>query len=276
MYSGTTLRHGSGNVVGAHQKIDKVARRHLASLMKYGVDFPGIREILHFEGKNGPDGIKRKSPARDEPWHYIDPANSADQMLLEMIEDHRANLITALADDNIERAAFEAAWMAHAIVDGLTPAHHYPLEAKLEQLREGKGLETRTSVKEKLVLPGNTPRSRIKNNWEFWGAKGIMTTHVLFEIGIATAIAPLKLDEAKPNANERIRVENEGFTPFFLEVLAKIHGMKLYEDFHKHGWNRRLARKAKHELAPLIIKAVTLAWYDAALHAQRRKERRER
>ena len=276
MYSGTTLRHGSGNVVGAHQKIDRVARRHLAKLVDGKLPFPTTRQILHFEGKNGPDGIKRKSPARDEPWHYIDPTNGADKGLIEMIEDHRANLITALADDNPERAAFEAAWMAHAIVDGLTPAHHYPLEAKLEELREGKGLETRTTVKEKLVMPGSTNRMKIKNNWEFWGAKGIMTTHVLFEIGIATAIAPLKLDNARPNGNERIRVENEGIVPYFQEVLAQVHGMKLYEGFHKHGWTRRLARKSRHELAPLIIKTVTLAWYDDSLHAIRRRERRDR
>jgi hypothetical protein len=276
MYSGTTLRHGSGNVVGAHQKIDKVARRHLTALVAGKLTFPAARQILHFEGKNGPDGIKRKSPARDEPWHYIDPANTSDQTLVQMIEDHKSNLISALADDNFERAAFEAAWMAHAIVDGLTPAHHFPLEAKLEELREGQGLETRTSVKEKLVMPGNTRRKKIRNNWEFWGAKGIMTTHVLFEIGIATAIAPLKLDTARPNGNERIRVENEGIVPFFMEVLAQVHGMKLYEEFHRQGWTRRLARQTRHELAPLIVKTVTLAWYDASIHAMRRRERRDR
>lgn len=276
MYSGTTLRHGSGNVVGTHQKIDKVARRHLSKLLAGRIYFPSMRQILHFEGKNGPDGIKRKSPARDEPWHYVDPTNTADRTLVAMIEDHRANLITALADDNQERAAFEAAWMAHAIVDGLTPAHHYPLEAKLEELRDGQGLETRTSVKEKILMPGDTHRKKIKNNWEFWGAKGIMTTHVLFEIGIATTIAPLKFDDTAPNGNERIRVENDGIVPIFLEALAQIHGMKLYEGFHRQGWTRRLARQTRRELAPLIIKVVTLAWYEASYHAIRRRERRER
>ena len=270
------MRHGSGNVVGAHQKIDKVARRHLSKLIDDKNIFPSTRQILHFEGKNGPDGIKRKSPARDEPWHYIDPTNATDIALTDMIQDHRANLITALANDEFERASFEAAWMAHAIVDGLTPAHHFPLEAKLEELRNGQGLDTRTTVKEKLLMHGDTRRSKIRNNWEFWGAKGIMTTHVLFEIGIATLIAPMKLDTARPNGNERIRVENEGIVPFFQEVLAQVHGMRLYEDFHKYGWTRRLARRTRRELAPLIIKTVTLAWYDAALHAAQRRERRDR
>ena len=32
-------------------------------------------------------------------------------------------------------AAFEAAWLAHAVTDGFTPAHHEPLEEQLEGLR---------------------------------------------------------------------------------------------------------------------------------------------
>lgn len=63
-----------------------------------------------------------------------------------MIEDHIVNLTEALKADNYQRAAFEAAWMAHAITDGLTPAHHYPFEEKLEELR-GESIETRNSTK---------------------------------------------------------------------------------------------------------------------------------
>ncbi|HYG83740.1 MAG TPA: hypothetical protein VD907_02585 [Verrucomicrobiae bacterium] len=275
MYSGTTLRHGSGNIIGTHQKIDRVARRQFQKFIPTGITFPTTRQILRFEGKNGPDGIKRKSPAVDEPWHYFDPTDSSDRRLLVIIEDHLANLTTALSDGNHERAAFEAAWLAHAITDGLTPAHHYPLEEKLSELREGKGLETRTSVKEKLVLPGKTPRQKVRNNWEFWGAKGVMTTHLLFETGVATTVAPLRLEHAMTNANERIRVENEGFLPIFQEIALQIYGLKMYQTFHRHGWSRELARQTRIELAPLIIKAVVLAWYEAALRAAKRKERRK-
>ena len=269
------MRHGSGNIIGTHQKIDRVARRQFQKFIPTGITFPTTRQILRFEGKNGPDGIKRKSPAVDEPWHYFDPTDSSDRRLLVIIEDHLANLTTALSDGNHERAAFEAAWLAHAITDGLTPAHHYPLEEKLSELREGKGLETRTSVKEKLVLPGKTPRQKVRNNWEFWGAKGVMTTHLLFETGVATTVAPLRLEHAMTNANERIRVENEGFLPIFQEIALQIYGLKMYQTFHRHGWSRELARQTRIELAPLIIKAVVLAWYEAALRAAKRKERRK-
>lgn len=275
MYAGITLRNSSGNVAGAHQKIDKVARRHLTQRLPEGVEFPTIRHILHFEGKNGPDGIKSKSPGKDEPWHYIDPTDHGDVQLIELIEQHLNNLVAALADNNTERASFEAAWMAHAIVDGLTPAHHYPLEAKLEELR-GAGLETRTTVKEKLVIPGTTKRQLVRNNWEFWGAKGVMTTHILFELGIAAAIAPLRFDNAAPNGNDYIRVEREGFIPLYREAIAQVYGMHLYDEFHRRGWTRGIARQVKGELIPLIMRVVCLAWYDAASRAAKRKDRRDR
>src|SRR5689334_8534610 len=133
MYSGTTLRNSSGRLIGAHQKLDRVARRALASL-NVGDDFPAVKEILHFEGKNGPDGIKSKSPARDEPWHYYNPDDPKDTRLIEIIQTHSNNLTAALKADAREKAAFEAAWLAHALVDGLTPAHHFPLDKHLEEL----------------------------------------------------------------------------------------------------------------------------------------------
>lgn len=157
MYSGTTFRTKSGRLMGVHQRIDKVARRHIAPFVSRKIGFPTAKQILHFEGLNGPDGIKRKSPAKDEPWHYINPADPTDTALLDMIDEHINNLAKALQTKNIQRAAFEAAWMAHAITDGLTPAHHYPLEEKLEELRDGRGIETRTTAKEKILLPGKNP-----------------------------------------------------------------------------------------------------------------------
>lgn len=272
MYSGTTLRTSSGNVMGAHQRIDRIAKRHLNRVMPRRAYFPTIRQILKFEGRDGPDGIKRKSPARDEPWHYIDPTDPSDTNLLDLIDDHMVNLERALLKRDQARAAFEAAWLAHAIVDGLTPAHHYPLEAKLEELRGGEGLETRNTLKNKILLPGTTKRMLIKNNWEFWGAKGVMTTHGFFEWGFATTLASLKLDSARPTKNELIRVKQEGIRPIFLEHMRHIHALKMYETFQKKGWTRPLVRMTRLELAPTIVKVVTLAWYAASLSAEKRRK----
>lgn len=257
--------------MGVHQRIDRIARRELTPLLARRQYFPSEHEILHFEGLNGPDGVKRKSPGQDEPWHYIDPTDSNDTGLREMITDHIRNLTVALVDDNRQRAAFESAWLAHAITDGLTPAHHYPLEEKLEELRNGEGLETRNTTRKKLLLPGINRRHQVRNNWEFWGAKGVMTTHFTFELGIATTLATGRVPNTAPSGNDLIRVKNDGFMPLFDEALQRVASLKMYEEFYKVGWTRSMARQTKSELMPEIIQMVTLAWYIAAKTAAVKK-----
>jgi hypothetical protein len=258
--------------MGVHQKIDRVARRALSKKLPKKTIFPGEKKILHFEGLNGPDGIKRKSPGRDEPWHYIDPFDETDTSLRDMIRDHVHNLTEALVHDNHERAAFEAAWMAHAMTDGLTPAHHYPLEEKLEKMRDGKGLETRTSAKEKLVLPGKTRREQLRNNWQVWGAKGIMTTHLAFELGVATTIAGQRIASATPTQEEYEAVLRTGVIKSFDDTLERISHLELYEEFSKAGWTRRLARDTRDILVPEIAKLVCLSWYYCDAKASEQRE----
>ena len=69
MYSTVGLlkyaKGSGGKLVGTHQKLDKAARRTLANFLKRGAFFPSSKEILHFEGSRGPDGLKRKSPGMD-------------------------------------------------------------------------------------------------------------------------------------------------------------------------------------------------------------------
>jgi hypothetical protein len=269
MYSGTTLRNSSGRIIGAHQKLDRVSRRALESVAP-GSTFPKIKDILHFEGKNGPDGIKSKSPAQDEPWHYYNPADPDDDLLTKMIERHTHNLADALSAGQTEKAAFEAAWQAHAIADGLTPAHHFPLEEKLEEMRGGAGIETRTSIKDKLIIrgEGDTTAKILLKNWEMWGAKGVMTTHGLYEWGVATSIAPLRLKKGYPTLEDCARVEKEGVVPIFKEAAQAIFSLSMYDRFTRRGWTRRLARETREILAPLIVKTITLAWYEALVKSR--------
>lgn len=267
MYSGTTFRTKSGRVIGVHQKIDRVAHRHIVAKLPKRQYFPSTNEILHFEGANGPDGIKRKSPAVDEPWHYVDPSNPDDRAIYDMIEDHIFNMATALREKDNERAAFEAAWLSHAIVDGLTPAHHYPLNDKIEELW-GKPKEERLTIRDKNIIRGKSKRDTFIKNWEYWGARGVFTSHIMFEWGIATAIAPLRLDETAPDKAEYSRVATEDFSGMYKEILDRIAAMNMYEDFCKLGWTRELARETRDVLIPDIIKAVTLAWYKAVVVAK--------
>lgn len=268
MYSGTTFRNTSGRLMGVHQKIDRVARKHIAGLLPDNIAFPGVSRILHFEGNNGPDGIKRKSPSVDEPWHFIDPDNAHESPLITVIEEHLDNLVSALAASNDERSAFEAAWLAHAITDGLTPAHHYPLEEKLRELRQGEGNETRTSVMKKNLMKGDTKVESLKNNWKYWGAKGAMTTHVAFESGVASVVPYQRFKSALPTPEQVEQVVKDGFVGYFHQSLSDIADLDMYNRFQKNGWTASLARQANSELMPAIIRNVSLAWLSAAHRAK--------
>lgn len=269
MYSGTTFGKKSGNIMGVHQRIDRIARKHVRPLLHNDDAFPAIKAILSFEGDNGPDGVKRKSPSIDEPWHYIDPKKEHDVTLVAMINDHIVNLSQALAAKNNERAAFEAAWLAHAVVDGLTPAHHFPLSDKIEELF-GMPHDQRLTVRDKSLIRGITRRDTLSKNWEYWGSKGIFSSHILFEWGIATAMVgrryPSKIDE-----NVLAEVTLRGYEAVFRDIFQKIVQMDTYTLFIKQGWTLKLTRLIHKELLPLIIEAVTLAWY-AAEHQSRVKQ----
>lgn len=223
---------------------------------------------MDFEGNKGPDAIKLKSPAKDEPWHYFNPFDDSDTKIQELIVDHYKQLVRELKANNQERVAFEAAWLAHAIVDGLTPAHHFPYEEKLVELRGGEGIEGRTSYKSKLLMPGQTRREKIKNNWLMWGPKGLMPTHMLFEFGVASIFAPLSFGDAAPKRRETERILKIGIAEYFKQTAREIAVLDMYTNYIVKGWTPKLAHQVRHKLGPLIIKNVTLAWYAALVEAK--------
>lgn len=270
MYAGTTLRHGSGNIIGVHQRIDRVARRHITKHLPEGAFFPSAKLILHFEGKNGPDGIKSKSPSIDEPWHFINPAAGKDDPLLKAIEDHIENLAAALSEEDEVRAAFEAAWLAHAVVDGLTPAHHYPLAEKIEELW-GKPHYQRSSRREKIIIKGNGKRDMLSKNWQYWGSSGIFNLHWLFEFGVASAITTSRFTDIGLTDDALAEIEHKGYTDYFLEAVREVDAIKMYEEFERTGWSARLGNATRRELAPLIIRSVTAAWYVAHVKSKKAK-----
>lgn len=271
MYSGTTFTKVSGKIIGAHQKIDRIARRQLENLLP-GIKFPEISDILYFEGDNGPDSIKRKSPSQNEEWHYIKPFDKKDNQLIDYINYHYNELVNALKANNGERSAFEAAWLAHAIVDGLTPAHHYPYEEKLTELREGDPITNRSTIAKKLIMPGATGKRIIKNNWKMWGPKGLFTTHAAFEVGFATLIAPLSFFDIAPPTDYITALSKSKLGPWFRTVAQKVALLNLYETFYETGWTRKLSNQARKELAPILINSVATVWYSAFLEASGQKK----
>lgn len=267
MYAGTTFRRHSGKIVGVHQKIDRIARAKIIKYVPDLIKFPTTKEILHFEGKNGPDAIRYMSPAIDKPWHFIDPTKSDDRMLLQIIENHIVNLADAIKSGDNIRSAFECSWLAHSVVDGLTPSHHYPLNDKIEELW-GKPRHEIENGKIKKIIHGKNRRDTFVKNWEYWGAGGVMTAHLMFEMGVASAISADKFKSFDITTDELDQLRKNGFEVEFMKILNSINDMKMYDEFGKTGWTRKLANKAKKELIPDIIKAVVLAWYQALIVAE--------
>lgn len=266
MYSGTTLTKFSGRLIGTHQKFDRVARAHMEKIIPDDSVFPKAGKILHFEGKKGPDAIKRKSPAKDEPWHYYSPFDDDDSELIELIRSHYERLVKELKAGNEERAAFESAWLAHALVDGLTPAHHYPYEKEIEELWDGSKDE-RTTVAKKWFPPADTKRGRAAKTWKYLGPKGLINTHVLFEMGVATIAAPLGLSEALPTSERLEEARELGPIEVFKRSAREIAVLDMYNRYQKRGWSTKLIYDTRHKLCPTIVQTVTLVWYLALVDA---------
>jgi hypothetical protein len=249
-------------ILHAHQKLDRVAYRHLQSLIDPDVFFPRLRKINHFEGQRGPDSTNyKRSTTEQQPWHFVDPYDAADTDLHKLIANHCNKLTEALTFKDEIRASFEAAWLAHAIVDGLTPAHHYPYEKELSELRGGETRHTRQGLVGWMYVRGDTRRDSFRRSYQLIGPKGLLTTHTMFEGGAFTIMAPLRLPRAKPTSQELIAVRTDGVTATFKRIAREVAGCNLYTRFYAQGWTPKLARDIRTELAPRMAKMITLAWY---------------
>lgn len=263
MYSTIPILKNSktGKIVGTHQKLDRAARRSLPRILSTSVNFPSSKEIVYFEGSRGPDGLKRKSPGIDEPTHFIIPGDD-DGNLIKIILDHQHNLKNALKKNDRVRAAFEAAWLAHAITDGLTPAHHFPLSDAADELMTKKEFVKIFGQPIKGIMHGETALETVRNNWRYWGAGGYMSKHVAFEYGVAitTAAIPYKTLTTKITIKDR---KNLNLEQIFYKSLKKVSKLDMYNRFCKEGWTTEIASEVKRILLPEIIKVIALAWLSA-------------
>lgn len=257
MYS-TLATKNSGKIMGTHQQIDKIAYKIVTKNLPKGVTFPTIKEILKFEGLGGPDGLKRKSPGKDEPMHFIIPGND-DGKLIKMIEDHQFNLRKALEKGDTIRAAFEAAWMAHAVTDGLTPAHHFPLVETQKELMTEKDFITIFGIPIKGIMHGHNALETLRNNWLYWGTNGYMSKHIAFEYGVAITMTALTEKQVRPEISPK-ELKNPELHKAFYDSLQKVVDLDMYTRFCENGWTTNLAIETKKVLLPEIIKAVSLCW----------------
>lgn len=272
MYSTLAIKKNSkksGKLIGTHQKLDRIALKIFKKNLPKGVEFPDIELLLNFEGMGGPDGLKRKSPGVDEPVHFILPDND-DGKLIKLIEDHQYNLRKALKKKDEVRTAFEAAWMAHAVTDGLTPAHHFPLiEAQQELMTEEEFVKV-FGIPVKGIMHGQSTPETLRNNWLYWGADGYMSKHIAFEYGVAVMLSSLPEKQVMPKITKKEFCEAEIHEAFY-SALKKIAKLDMYTRFRQNGWTTELAFETKDILLPEIIKAIVLTWASSLPHSSEKK-----
>ncbi|TAK89612.1 hypothetical protein EPO04_00690 [Patescibacteria group bacterium] len=260
MYSGFVSSKRTVSALGVHQRFDTVAYRLTQSYF-HPQTFPNLAQILHFEGINGPDGMKVKSPGKGEVGHLYDPLTERGA-IPDLIEQHYQGLVLALQKNNQVRAAFEAAWLAHYVCDGLTPAHHFPLDEELAKHRLTKTDKNRYKVRQ----AGEPARETLKKGWAVWGGKGLLTTHVNFEMGVMAALVGQKI-KVQLDASKLAHARQVGPVEFFKQEAREIANLQMYERFYKQGWSMSLGREVKSILAPVSVQAIAIIWLLAYLES---------
>lgn len=266
MYAGFITPKHVTNRLGVHQRLDSAAYRMLMPYL--GPErFPSITQILGFEGYGGPDGLKVKTPVT--PSHFYDPLEDKGE-LPHLIGHHYRQLVGSLMGDDMIRAAFEGAWLAHYVVDGLTPAHHFPFDERMAELRDGQLVATTRAGRILAKTDDDTTLMALRKGWRVWGPKGLFSTHHNFEIGIAFALlrftTPGDLDERLV-----IKARQAGPVEFFKREARAIAQLGLYDRFYAEGWNAEIAGVVKGTIAPKASAAVAAIWLVAMLEAEQRE-----
>lgn len=156
--------------------------------------------------------------------------------------------------------------MEHAIVDGLTPAHHFPLSDVKDELMTDKDFMQVFGQPIKGLMHGRNLLETMRNNWLYWGAGGHMSKHIAYEYGVLMIAAPLsaKALSVKLTAEDLQELDTE---KMFCEAFDRVRKLDLYTRFLENGWTTELALATKNKLLPEIVRAVALGWYSAAAEA---------
>ena len=265
MYAGFITTRRVVKRAGIHQRLD-MAAFHMVQEYLPDQAFPTLKQILHFEGYNGPDGLKSKTGLKyktkedHNPSHIYDPITDTGEVP-DHIDHHFHGLVKALKKGDEVRAAFEASWMAHYVGDGLTPAHHFPLEDKIAAAADQATKDVDSGDVSKFT-------AHVKKNWAIWGAKGHMSTHFNFELGVAFALLFFRIQPEFDDL-ELNRARELGPVQYFKEQARDVADLNLYERFYKVGWTADIAAAVKNQLAPKVARTIGIIWLLALLEADK-------
>lgn len=268
MYAGFITPKRVVKSAGIHQRLDVAAYKMISHYLPAEA-FPDIDAILSFEGYNGPDGLNSKIGLKPKgsdldgkdthnPSHLYDPVTDTGDVPAH-IQSHYDGLVRCLLAGDMVRGSFEAAWLAHYVGDGLTPAHHWPLEEKVAEAAQHSANSLENGDVGKVT-------AFLVKNWALWGAKGHMSTHVNFEMGIAFALLIFPIRATFTDA-DLASARQLGPVDYFKAEAREVAGLELYQRFYKEGWNNDIASTVKKVLAPQTARTIGIIWLLALLEA---------
>lgn len=261
MFSRTILADSKTEKIATHQRLVRAASKQVKAYLPKGAKFPTAKQINYFEGKNGPDGLgTKKSKEEDIPCQFLLPEND-DGRLVGHIRDHLHEVHEAYKKRDEIKLSFELAWLEHMIVDGLTPAHHYPFKEEVDKLSKRDRKEVDNLMK-RLFLSGDGILNSIEVNWKHIGPKGVGSSHILYEAGIDFIAMSLRARQLiKPITAEDIKKAKNGqFVDLYYKSVYKIADMKMFDKYMKSGWTTELANSTREVLLPEAVKCITLGW----------------
>lgn len=265
MFSRTILTDKHTEKIATHQRLVRAARytllEHLPDKTKPRI--PSSKQINHFEGKNGPDGLAGKHSTRDFPTEMLDPSDKRPHLITHL-NYHLKSLRRASRKRDDVRMAFEMAWSQHLIVDGLTPAHHHDYFGQLREF-DAREVEEINSILKRIIVPGDGFIDSFRRNWKKIGPKGIGTNHILFEAGIDSLVMPISSRRLAVELDPRdIKRAKQGkYNQLYLESVRKVAKLNMFERYEHSGWTNDLVDDVRNVLIPECVKMIALGWLSA-------------
>lgn len=262
MFSRTIFADSRTEKIATHQRLVRAARTTTLQYLpaKARLRLPSSKQINHFEGKNGPDGLAGKHSIGDFPTEMLDPTARRPE-ILDQINYHLKCLRRAYRRHDDIRVAFELAWSQHLIIDGLTPAHHHDYHGQNKEI-DPRELEEINSILKRIFTPGATFTDAVKRNWKKIGPRGLATNHILFEAGIDFIVMPLPASRLALELNpaDIKRAKQGKYDRLYMESVRKIATLNLFERYEHSGWTNDLVDDVRRVLLPECVKIISLGW----------------
>jgi hypothetical protein len=223
--------------------------------------FPTLNNILKFEGKHGPDGQKFQENVCEQE-HFLDTADPLSSPMMEHVWIHYDKLVKSLSAHDVQQSAYHAAWLAHGLVDGLTPAHHVPYPEMVKTLTEHH--QSRDTYHDRLYVKGENFFDTLRRTYKFMGPKGLLMKHTLFECGAAIS---MQFFQAKNTQIMRSAGSRVSLPAFYAKSVEKVARLNMYFRFETSGFNASLVIDSRRTLGPTMVEVISTFWYHAAQEA---------